>query len=556
MTVGRTPRQADVFRSTTQFVDELVGQDSIWAVLHRESHRLFPDDAFADLFQTSGRRSIPPRILAVVMVLQKALGLSDREAVAAFQFDIRWKYACGGLDFDYPGFVHTVLSGMRARLASSDDPDRVFNATVDVAKAAGLIGRKRVMDSAPIYDAVATQDTVTMIRSAIRGLLKIVDPDLKAELQAVLQRDDDYTTAGKPVCDWEDPDARIELVDALASDGHGCLEVLDGRELKGPVSRAARLLATVVGQDLETDADGRFVIARKVAKDRVISTVDPDARHGHKTSARGFDGYKGHIAEDPDSEIITNTTVTAGNVADGAVAEELLADILPTTTNNTNPDATGTDDAGGTGTGTGTDTGGDDDDDDDGGGVPVVYGDCAYGTGELQQAFEDAGVESKCRTQKPVGRKNRFSKAKFKIDLDADTVRCPNKVTVTIRRSKDGTTGTAAFGENCAECPLRKACTESVSGRTISVGPHEAILAKARERQNDPGWQDDYRSTRPKVERKLAHLLRRQHGGRRARMRGRIKVGADFALLAAAQNLARLGALGVTSTLTGWATAA
>ena len=342
MTVGRTPRQADVFRSTTQFVDELVGQDSIWAVLHRESHRLFPDDAFADLFQTSGRRSIPPRILAVVMVLQKALGLSDREAVAAFQFDIRWKYACGGLDFDYPGFVHTVLSGMRARLASSDDPDRIFNATVDVAKAAGLIGRKRVMDSAPIYDAVATQDTVTMIRSAIRGLLKIVDPDLKAELQAVLQRDDDYTTAGKPVCDWEDPDARIELVDALASDGHGCLEVLDGRELKGPVSRAARLLATVVGQDLETDADGRFVIARKVAKDRVISTVDPDARHGHKTSARGFDGYKGHIAEDPDSEIITNTTVTAGNVADGAVAEELLADILPTTTNNNSPDATDT----------------------------------------------------------------------------------------------------------------------------------------------------------------------------------------------------------------------
>ena len=553
MTVGRTPRQADVFRSTTQFVDELVGQDSIWAVLHRESHRLFPDDAFADLFQTSGRRSIPPRILAVVMVLQKALGLSDREAVAAFQFDIRWKYACGGLDFDYPGFVHTVLSGMRARLASSDDPDRIFNATVDVAKAAGLIGRKRVMDSAPIYDAVATQDTVTMIRSAIRGLLKIVDPDLKAELQAVLQRDDDYTTAGKPVCDWEDPDARIELVDALASDGHACLAVLDGRELKGPVSRAARLLATVVGQDLETDADGRFVIARKVAKDRVISTVDTDARHGHKTSARGFDGYKGHIAEDPDSEIITNTTVTAGNVADGAVAEELLADILPTTTNNTNPDATGTDDAGSAGTDTGGD---DDDDDDDGGGVPVVYGDCAYGTGELQQAFEDAGVESKCRTQKPVGRKNRFSKAKFKIDLDADTVRCPNKVTVTIRRSKDGTTGTAAFGENCAECPLRKACTESVSGRTISVGPHEAILAKARERQNDPGWQDDYRSTRPKVERKLAHLLRRQHGGRRARMRGLIKVGADFALLAAAQNLARLGALGVTSTPTGWATAA
>ena len=61
-----------------------------------------------------------------------------------------------------------------------------------------------------------------------------------------------------------------------------------------------------------------FRIARRVAKDRIISTVDPDARHGHKTSARGFDGYKGHVAVDPDSELIVATTVTAGNVGDAA----------------------------------------------------------------------------------------------------------------------------------------------------------------------------------------------------------------------------------------------
>ena len=144
VTVGLTPRQGDVFRSTNRFVGEAVGEDSIWSILHRECHVLFPDDAFADLFQTTGRQSIPPRIVAVVMVLQKAFGLSDREATAAFQFDARWKYACGGLDFDYPGFERTVLAGMRSRLARSADPDRIFNATVDVARSAGLVGRRRV----------------------------------------------------------------------------------------------------------------------------------------------------------------------------------------------------------------------------------------------------------------------------------------------------------------------------------------------------------------------------------------------------------------------------
>lgn len=128
-------------------------------------------------------------------------------------------------------------------------------------------------------------------------------------------------------------------------------------------------------------------------------------------------------------------------------------------------------------------------------------------------------------------------------------------MTVTIRRSKDATTGTAAFGDACADCPLRKACTKSVSGPTISIGPFEEALAKAWERQGDQAWQDDYRGTRPKVERKLAHLLRRHHGGRRARVRGRPKVGADFATLAASQNLARFGALGVRSTPTGWVAA-
>ena len=173
-----------------------MGPDSIYGVLHRECFELFPDEMFADLFTDVGRRSVPPMIVAVVMVLQRIEGLSDREAVERFAFDARWKYAAGGLDFDYPGFVHTVLVDMRARLARSRRPDRIFEVTLEAAKRAGLVGRRRVLDSTPLYDAVATMDTVTLARWAIRGLLKAAGADLLTELRGLLARDDDYTAAG------------------------------------------------------------------------------------------------------------------------------------------------------------------------------------------------------------------------------------------------------------------------------------------------------------------------------------------------------------------------
>src|SRR5260370_40464276 len=172
MTLGLAPRQADLFSSTAAYCDERVARDSIYSILHRECFRLFPDEMFADLFDDVGRRSVPPMIVAVVMVLQRIEGLSDREAVDRVAFDARWKYAAGGLDFDYPGFVHTVLVDMRARLARSKRPDRIFETTLEAAKQAGLVGRRRVLDSTPLDDAGATIDTGTPVRPAFRGLFK------------------------------------------------------------------------------------------------------------------------------------------------------------------------------------------------------------------------------------------------------------------------------------------------------------------------------------------------------------------------------------------------
>jgi hypothetical protein len=374
MALGRTPTQPGLLSSTVDFCADRLAPNSIYAVLHRECRNLFPDEMFGDLFAEDGRDSVPPMIVAVVMTLQRLEGLSDREAVDRFAFDLRWKYAAGGLDFDHPEFVHTVLVDMRARLARSQLPNRLFDRTVEVAGKAGLVGRKRVLDSTPIYDAVATQDTVTLIRSAVRQLLRAADHELRARLRAVISGGDAYTDTRKPVIDWTDATQREALVDSRARDAYALLAVLDGQELAPEVEQAARLLACVVGQDLQEGEDGVLRIARRVAKDRVISTVDPEARHGHKTSARGFDGYKGHVAEDPDSEIITATEVSAGNQGDAQAAVGLLADILPDTAADSCSASHQQEQR---------------QEEKEG---AAVHGDAAYGTGELLEKLEDAGA--------------------------------------------------------------------------------------------------------------------------------------------------------------------
>ena len=521
MTLGLAERQGELLDDLTQFCDEALPSESIYAFLHRERDHLFPDELFCDLFTDRGRRSVPPSVVASVMVLQRLEGCSDREATERYTFDARWRYAAGVGGYDTGGrvsFVHTVLVDMRERLRRSDRPDRVFEVTLAAARSAGLVGRRRVLDSTALYDAVATMDTVTLVRSAIRGLLAVADETARADLKAVLRREDDYATPGKPACDWDDPSAREELVDALARDAMACLGLLQGRVLSAEVAQAAELLAAVTGQDLDKGDDEKFRIARRVAPDRIISTVDREARHGHKTSARGFDGYKAHVAIDPDSEIITATAVTPANTGDAQAATTLLAECL------SEPPPEGHDDT-----------------------APVVvYGDSAYGTGELLERLDAARAVPMVKVQAPVAPAGHFSKDRFAIDLAAQTVTCPAGVTAALRARKGGG-GEARFGAACATCPLASSCTSSPKGRVVNVGPHEALLAEGRARQRDPAWAADYRATRPRVERKISHLVRRRHGGRRARVRGRRRAAQDFSLLGAAVNLARLAVLKASS---------
>src|SRR5215210_5046750 len=301
----------------------------IYRLLAFEGDRLFPDDYFADCYTTSrlGRPTVPARVLATVMVLQAQEGLSGLEACDHLECDLRWQ-AAAGVDAGYVAFHPTVLVGQRNRLRCSERPKRFLEDTKVVARQAGVLGnRARVLDSTPIYDAVATQDTVTQLRAAIRKLLRALAGTAAAgRVRDGLARDDDYAGPGKPPCDWDDPAAREQLVDELVRDAGAALAAVDGEALAGAAREAAELLALVAGQDVEAGEDGMFRIARRVAPDRVISTVDPEARHGHKSRNRRFDGYKGHVCVDPDSELIDEVTVTPGNVPDADAVADLLGD--------------------------------------------------------------------------------------------------------------------------------------------------------------------------------------------------------------------------------------
>ena len=483
----------------------------VYRLLAEHGHVLFPDDYFADLYKDSprGRPTVPARVLATVMVLQSTEGLSDQEAVDRLGADLRWQAACG-VHAGYVPFHSTTLVGQRNRLRGSDRPKRFLEDTKVVARQAGVLGQRvRVLDSTPVYDAVSTQDTVTQLRSAIRKLLTALSgSSLAVVVRTALRRDDDYAGPGKPPCDWDDAEARDLLVDALVRDALAALAALEGRVLNEREREAAELLAVVAGQDVDQGEDGVFRIARKVARDRVISTVDTEARHGHKSHDRRFDGYKAHLSVDPDSELIDDIVVTAGNVHDAEAVDDLLA--------------------------------GHADDEN----KPAVMGDCAYGSADTIDDLEQAGFEADTKVPPASGQKGRFGKDDFGVDLDAGTATCPAGTIVPIRFGHDGG-GRADFGTHCGACPLRERCTTSTSGRTVTVHPKEGVLQRTRRRQADPVWQEKYRSTRPKVERKIAHFVRAVAGGRKARVRGRHRVATDAETRAAAINFARLAVIGV-----------
>jgi IS5 family transposase len=484
----------------------LVPEGSVHAFLADHRQELFPDELFADLFPSGrGRPSVPDDVIATVMVVQSLEGLSDRDAADALRTNIAWKVAAG-LALDDPGINYSVLTYWRSRLRASDQPERIFDAVRAVVDQTGLLKGKtrRALDSTLLDDAVATQDTVTQLVAAIRRVRRLVPAAATLELSA-----HDYDASGKPVCAWDDPDAKNALVTGLVNDALAVLATVDDIKLDAAQGDAVGLLALVTGQDVEPgEGDGSWRIARNVAPDRIISTVDPEARHMHKSRSEYRDGYKAHIAVEPETGLITAAALTPANVGDGPTGVRLLAG--------------------------------------ESSGLQVLA-DSAYGSGDVRVALRDAGHAQAIkaiplRRAVPGG----FDRDDFVIDHDAGTATCPGEHTVTITAS-----GAATFGTRCRTCTLRDRCTTSKTGRTLKITEHDHVLIEARRAWRNGDFADDYRQWRPMVERSLAWLVTRGH--RRVRYRGVDRNQHALSRRVTAINLRRLVNLGLTRGPTGWA---
>lgn len=477
---------------------QLVPEGSVEAFLADHRQDLFPDEMFAELFSSDrGRPSVPADVVATVMVLQALEGLSDREAARALRDRISWKVAAG-LALDDEGFDHTVLTYWRARLRASDKPNRIFEAVRAVVADTGVLkGRnRRALDSTVLDDAVATQDTVTQLISAIRRVRRLVP--LAAEVDVAAH---DYEAAGKPVVAWDDPVAKQALITALVDDALAIIDALEGIERSNDQADAVGLLALVAGQDVEpADQPGTWRIARRVAPDRVVSTVDPEARHAHKSPSQRRDGYKSHMAAEPETGIITGVALTPANAPDGPSGVGLLeAEKDPV----------------------------------------EVLGDSAYGSGPTRAAL---AAKRHRAVIKPIPLRpavpGGFGKGDFDIDLETNTVTCPAGHSVSFGRSLK-----ARFTPHCAGCPLRARCTRSAQGKVLTINPYEPELADARAQAATPEFVTTYRRLRPMAERTIAWLVAK--GNRRVPYRGVVRNDQWLHTRAAAVNLRRLVRLGL-----------
>ncbi|MEE9299247.1 MAG: IS1182 family transposase [Acidimicrobiia bacterium] len=489
-------------------VGHLVPEGSVYAFLAEHRRGLFPDSMFVDLFPSQrGRPSVPADVVATVMVLQSLEGVSDRDAVDAFRTDLKWKVAAGVALTD-EGFHPTVLTLWRNRLRASDAPERIFDAVRAVVTETGVLaGRtRRAVDSTLLDDAVATQDTVTQLISMIRRVRRQVPVAAAVGVSA-----HDYESGGKPLCAWDDPIARDELVSGLVNDALSVLDAVESIDLDDEQTRLVGLLGLVSGQDVEpAEEEGTWRIARQVAKDRVISTVDPEARHMHKSRSSYRDGYKAHVAVEPESGIITGCDLTPANTGDGPVGVKLLEGESP--------------------------------------GL-VVFGDSAYGSGPVRADLADAGHDAVIKPW-PVGRNpklgdDQFTRDDFTIDCQARTITCPQGQTVSIT-----TAGNAVFGTRCRSCPARNRCTTATGGRTFKVGDYDQFLATARADWRAGVNLDDYRQYRPMVERSIAWIV--ANGHRRVRYRGVERNRIALSIRAATINLRRLINLGLTTNNGRW----
>ena len=515
---------------------------SIYTLLADHGEELFPSDFFCDLYPSKrGRPTTPARTIATVMVLGAFEGLADEKATAKLKYDLRWKVAAG-IAIDAPVFNYSVICLLRSRLLNSSSPERIFDRVLSFAKDNKIVISKiRSIDSTALYDSVETKSTIRMIEAALSD----IESEIRYEIPSL----------SRP--SFDDSKDVSNYIEALCARSLSHIEKYSQCESE-TLGENLAFLSSILDQDTESDENGKRSIKDGVSKDRIISKVDPEARHGRKSASRHFDGYKSHVASDPTTGLITAIKVTPGNVSDkeatldlvrdlGSVPEETevaLAqpeEVLPSSAtecdlSSKQQSAKDFNQAVIT--------------DEDGQlrlnpEVSFVIGDSAYGGFDTRDDLAHRGIGILSRVPTPHNRDGKFAKDAFQIDTANSCVTCPAGNVVAYKVSHLGQ-GAVSFGTSCATCPLKERCTTSKSGRTIRIHRYQAELERLRAQQRDPVFIALYNHYRSFAERINAQLVKVLHGGRKSRYIGLEKSQFCISQRAASVNLSRISKLLVT----------
>ena len=495
-----TAEQQISFTSIDIICQELLDEEGFLPTLREARGTVFSDEDFDALYPSQrGRPSHPPSVLAALLLAQLFYGISDREAERRSRVDLSFKDALG-LPLEHRGIPHVCLVEFRARVVKHEMAGFFNKKLLEVAKRAGVIGHRRVVDSTGIADCVVTMDTITLITSAARRcleLLSTLDGERESALRSSLSRSD-YDEQAKPQINWSQPQERHVLVNEIFTDATTIIAACASFE--DPVlDEAVALLRVVAAQDLEEDEDGSVKIRQGVAKDRVISTVDVDARHGHRSRHDRYDGFKAHLATDVDSDLITAARASLATTSDAEVLPVLLdADPVP---------------------------------------IAEVIADTHYGDAKTRVDLVTRRIELVAPAMPVSSKAGLFSKDDFGIDLEQMTVTCPAQVTVSISRTGKAKRTQVHFREHCTNCRLKSHCTTRAGGRIIEINPAEELLLAARKARWTKEFRDRYRE-RARSERKNAQLKFRTQ---KIPWHGLVKADAWVQIRVAALNLDKMG---------------
>jgi hypothetical protein len=508
----------DVSRIEKLVTKRLARTGRLFAFLREHRHELF-DDAFQDELiamysdMPRGTPPKPPALLAMVTLLQAYERKSDAAAVEEAVFDRRWQMVLDCIGAEDPIFSQGVLVDFRRRLIEHDMDRRLIERTVELARRTKAFGDKvlRVaLDSAPLWGAGRVEDTFNLIGHALdvvvdcaAHVLGVDAEHVRAEAKLELLGKSSVKAALD--IDWDDEDqqrcALGRLLDEVKRLRAWLASKLPDQLAQPPLKEALALLERLIAQDLEPDPSGAGMrIKRGVAKDRRVSIVDGDMRHGRKSKSKLFNGYKRHVARDLDSGLIIAATVRPANEPEHQAADLLRPEIEAH------------------------------------GAISELHIDRGY---LASRWTHDRFEHGERILAKPWTARNgdRFPKTAFDIDLDRAEVRCPENRTASIHRDL------ARFDANhCDTCPSRDRCTHAAfgHGRTVSIHPDERMLVQLRALKSSSDGRRLLRQ-RAAIEHSLAHVTRRQ--GPRARYVGVRKNVLDLRRTCAVENLLALDRL-------------